>query len=401
MRAYERFLNYVKFDTASDPECSEHPSTKKQLELSKFLAAELKDLGLNEVEVTGAGYVLATLPATAGLEDRPTVGLIAHIDTSPDISGANVNPKIIENYNGGDIELGAGYTLSPNEFPALLKHKGSSLIVTDGTTLLGADDKAGIAEIVAAVEQLIETGAPHGKIRIAFTTDEEVGRGVDCFDVKGFGADYAFTLDGGDLEYYACETFNAASAVIEIKGKNIHPGTAKGKMTNAAMLAMEYDRLLPEKERPEFTAGREGFFHLNSLTGCEENAKLKYIIRDHDREIFELRKQTAQSAADKLNEKYGDGTVTATITDSYYNMYEVLKNYPDIEGKIVAAMKAAGIENPKAEAVRGGTDGARLSFMGLPCPNLPTGGYNYHGRFEYISIEAMDTAVNIILELLK
>ena len=401
MRAYERLLHYVTYDTASDPNCEAHPSSARQLVLSQELARELTELGLADVSVTDAGYVLATLPATAGWENKPVVGLIAHIDTSPDLSGKDVKARIVAPYDGGDVELGHGYVLSSREFPDLKKYEGQSLIVTDGTTLLGADDKAGVAEIMTALEQLLTTGAPHGTLKIAFTTDEEVGRGVDCFDVKAFGADYAYTVDGGDLDYYAIETFNAAAADIRITGRNIHPGSAKGKMINAARIACEFDSLLPAAERPEFTEGREGFFHLQNVEANEEAAHMQYIIRDHDRARFEHRKQQLQTVADLLADKYGRSVVQCRINDSYYNMYEVLKNYPDIEKKIVRAMKAAGIDAPKAEPVRGGTDGARLSFMGLPCPNLPTGGYNFHGRYEYISAEAMDTAVQLLLELVK
>lgn len=399
MRAYERFLNYVKFDTASDPDCMEHPSTKKQKALSSYLADELKALGLVDVCVTKAGYTLGTLPASAGREGDPAIGFIAHIDTSPDISGKDIHARLIKNYDGGDIELCPGCVMSPAVFPHMLDHKGETMIVTDGSTLLGADDKAGIAEIVAALETIITEKRPHAALKIAFTTDEEVGRGVDCFDVPAFGASYAFTLDGGEINRYSCETFNAAAAVIDINGKNIHPGDAKNKMLNACTLAMEFDALLPAGQRPQYTSGREGFYHLNNMTACEEHAKLKYIIRDHDREKFEQKKQLVSDAALFMNRKYGDGTVAAAVTDSYYNMYEILKNYPDIEQKIVKAMRSVGLD-PVSEPVRGGTDGARLSFMGLPCPNLPTGGHNYHGRYEYITVEAMDKAVDIILALI-
>lgn len=399
MKAYERLINYAKFDTTADAECLNHPSTEKQKLLSNHLAKELAEMGLCGVQVTDAGYVLASLPATEGCKERPAIGLIAHIDTSPDISGQGVKPQVFKNYDGGDVAIGHGYVLSPKEFPELASHRGKTLITTDGSTLLGADDKAGIAEIMAALDCIIAEKRPHGELKIAFTTDEEVGRGVDCFDVPAFGAQYAYTVDGGEIDRYSCETFNAAAAVIEIRGKNIHPGSALGKMINAAMVACEYDSMLPQRERPQYTSGREGFFHMNYLRGCEEEAKIKYIIRDHDRACFEERKKKAAAAADQLNLKYGEGTVTATITDSYYNMQEILKDYPQIEAKIIEAMKAAGIENPISEPVRGGTDGSRLSFMGLPCPNLPTGGSNFHGRFEYITAEDMETAVKIILSL--
>ena len=401
MKAYERLIAYAKYDTTADHESMTHPSTEKQRLLADALAGELLELGLKGVEVTKAAYVLAELPATPGCEKLPAIGLIAHIDTCPDISGSGVNPQLFRNYDGRDVSIGNGYLLSATEFPELAEQAGKTLITTDGSTLLGADDKAGIAEIVTALERIIDEKLPHGCLKIAFTTDEEVGRGVDCFDVPAFGADYAYTVDGGDIDKYSCETFNAAAAVIDIKGKNIHPGSALGRMINAAMLACEYDSLLPARERPQFTSGREGFYHMNYLSGCEESAKIKYIIRDHDRAAFEARKQRAAEAAEELNRKYGAGTVTATVTDRYYNMQEILKDFPAIEAKIIEAMKEAGIENPISEPVRGGTDGSRLSFMGLPCPNLPTGGHNFHGRFEYITVEDMDTVVSIILNLVK
>lgn len=399
MRAYERFLNYVKIDTQSDHFSDACPSTEKQHDLQIVLERELAELGLSGIRRTETGYLYATLPATKGFENSEAVGLIAHVDTSPDISGANVNPRIIESYDGGPLVLDRDgkYVLSPDRFPSLLKYIGQSLIVTDGTTLLGADDKAGVAEIITALERIIEQSIPHRELRICFTPDEEVGRGVDGFDADYFGAKHAYTVDGGSLDCYSIETFNAASAAVTVTGENIHPGSAKNKMKNSILYAMEFNSMLPEMERPDCTEGYEGFYHLDNISGDVEKCVMRYIIRDHDAAKLADKKEKMQTVASLLNGKYGEGTVELVIKDSYRNMREVLDGCPQVVERLVNAMKRAGIENPVALPVRGGTDGARLSFMGIPCPNMPTGGQNGHGRYEYISVEAMDKVVDIIL----
>ncbi len=397
----ERFLNYVKFETTSDENSPTCPSTKNQMEFAKRIAAELKEIGLVEVEVDENGYVMATCPANT-TRDLPVIGFIAHMDTSPDMSGKNVNPKIIKNYDGNDIILNeeAGIVLSPSDFPELLENKGLDLITTDGTTLLGADDKAGIAEIITAMEYLIShPELPHGKIRIAFTPDEEIGRGADLFDVKKFGASFAYTLDGGPIGELEYENFNAASAKITIQGRNVHPGSAKGKMVNSALIAMELNSMLPVNERPEYTEKYEGFYHLTNINGTVENTTISYIIRDHSRELFENKKILLQEIVDFLNKKYGD-IITLEVKDSYYNMKEMIEPKMFIVDLAKEAMENVGII-PKIQPIRGGTDGARLSFMGLPCPNIFTGGFNFHGKYEYIPIQSMEKAVETVLEIIR
>jgi len=397
----ERFLNYVKFETTSDENSPTCPSTKNQMEFAKRIAAELKEIGLVEVEVDENGYVMATCPANT-TRDLPVIGFIAHMDTSPDMSGKNVNPKIIKNYDGNDIILNeeAGIVLSPSDFPELLENKGLDLITTDGTTLLGADDKAGIAEIITAMEYLIShPELPHGKIRIAFTPDEEIGRGADLFDVKKFGASFAYTLDGGPIGELEYENFNAASAKITIQGRNVHPGSAKGKMVNSALIAMELNSMLPVNERPEYTEKYEGFYHLTNINGTVENTTISYIIRDHSRELFENKKRLLQEIVDFLNKKYGD-IITLELKDSYYNMKEMIESKMFIVDLAKEAMENIGI-TPKIQPIRGGTDGARLSFMGLPCPNIFTGGFNFHGKYEYIPIQSMEKAVETVLEIIR
>lgn len=402
MKLLERFLKYVSIDTQSDHMSDTYPSTQKQFDLLNLLAGEMTAMGLEEVRVDEYGYATATIPATRGMDDRPVIGFIAHVDTSPDMSGANVRPQVVENYGGGDIALeGAGLILSPREFPELMLYKGHTLITTDGTTLLGADDKAGVAEIMTAAEYLMQhPEVPHGRIRIAFTPDEEIGRGVDHFDVAGFGAQFAYTIDGsaeGELEY---ENFNAAETKITVKGRNIHPGYAKGKMINALHVAGELDAMLPPAERPEHTEGYEGFFHLTSLCGTPDGAAMEYIIRDHSREEFEKRKAIVVQAAGELNRQYGAGTVDITVRDQYYNMREMLEPHPEVIARAERAMREAGI-TPVIKPIRGGTDGARLSYMGLPCPNIFAGGINFHGRYEFASLDVMEKAVRTIVNLAR
>ncbi len=395
----ERFLKYVSYDTQSSEESASFPSTEKQKVLLADLRDEMKMLGLTDVEMDRHGYVMGTIPATPGLENAPVVGFIAHVDTSPDMSGADVKPRIIDEYDGGDIVLNGHLTMRVAEFPELAFFKGHTLIHTDGTTLLGADDKAGVAEIMTAAEYLMtHPEVRHGKIRIGFTPDEEVGRGVDHFDVAAFGADFAYTVDGGmegELEY---ENFNAASAKIEIQGRNVHPGYAKGKMINAIEVACDLQNLLPEAEKPQYTEGYEGFYHCVGLNGTVEKASVSYIIRDHDAEKFEQKKVFMWSAVDLLNKKYGDGVLSLTIRDQYFNMRKMVEPHPQVIDKAVEAMEMAGVK-PLVRPIRGGTDGARLSFMGLPCPNLFTGGMNFHGKFEYCSLTTMRKAQQVILNL--
>ncbi len=395
----ERFLKYVSYDTQSSEESTAFPSTEKQKVLLADLRDEMKMLGLTDVEMDRHGYVMGTIPATPGLENAPVVGFIAHVDTSPDMSGADVKPRIIDEYDGGDIVLNGHLTMRVAEFPELAFFKGHTLIHTDGTTLLGADDKAGVAEIMTAAEYLMtHPEVRHGKIRIGFTPDEEVGRGVDHFDVAAFGADFAYTVDGGmegELEY---ENFNAASAKIEIQGRNVHPGYAKGKMINAIEVACDLQNLLPEAEKPQYTEGYEGFYHCVGLNGTVEKVSVSYIIRDHDAEKFEQKKVFMWSAVDLLNKKYGDGVLSLTIRDQYFNMRKMVEPHPQVIDKAVEAMEMAGVK-PLVRPIRGGTDGARLSFMGLPCPNLFTGGMNFHGKFEYCSLTTMRKAQQVILNL--
>ena len=399
MRAYERFLQYVKVYTTSDEESSTHPTTARQLDLGRMLVAQLKELGLKDARLDEYGYVYATLPATPGCEQAAGLGFIAHMDTAPGTSGENVNPQIHENYDGGDVVLPAtGAVLKPAEFPFLSEMKGQTLITTDGSTLLGADDKAGVAEIMTMVERLIREGRPHGKICIGFTPDEEVGQGADLFDVDGFGAAYAYTVDGDDVGEISYENFNAAAAAVKIHGLSVHPGSAKNTMRNALSLAMEYHAALPAFECPEHTEGREGFFHLCDLQGDVSEAVFHYIIRDHDADRFAVRKAQMQQVADRLNEKYGAGTVELELTDSYRNMLEKIRPHFHLVENARAAIRAVGL-TPVESPIRGGTDGATLSYKGLPCPNLGTGGFDFHGPMECITVEKMDQAVEVLLNL--
>lgn len=399
MELKERFLKYVSYDTQSSEESTTFPSTDKQKVLLEALRDEMQALGLSDVTMDRYGYVMGTIPASEGLESAPVIGFIAHVDTSPDMSGANVRPHLIECYDGGDIPLNGHLTMRVADFPELSFFKGHTLIHTDGTTLLGADDKAGVAEIMTAAEYLMtHPEVRHGKIRIGFTPDEEVGRGVDFFDVEAFGADFAYTVDGGmegELEY---ENFNAASAKIEIQGRNVHPGYAKGKMINAIEVACELQQLLPAAEKPQHTEGYEGFYHCVGLNGTVEKASVSYIIRDHDAERFEQKKRFMWAAVDLLKQKYGGEVLTLALKDQYFNMRKMVEPHPQVIEKALRAMELAGVK-PLVRPIRGGTDGARLSFMGLPCPNLFTGGMNFHGKFEYCSLTTMQRAQQVILNL--
>ena len=395
----ERFLKYISYDTQSSEESTTYPSTDKQKVLLSELRDEMQALGMTEVTMDRYGYVMGTVPATPGCENAPVIGFIAHVDTSPDMSGKDVKPRIVEDYDGGDIVLNGHLTMRVADFPELAFFKGHTLIHPDGTTLLGADDKAGVAEIMTAAEYLLaHPEVKHGKIRIGFTPDEEVGRGVDFFDVAAFGADFAYTVDGGmegELEY---ENFNAASARIDIQGRNVHPGYAKGKMINAIEVACDLQRMLPEAEKPEHTEGYEGFYHCVGLNGTVEKATLSYIIRDHDADRFEQKKVFMWAAVDLLKKKYGDEVLTLTLKDQYFNMRKMVEPHPQVIGKALEAMRMADVK-PLVRPIRGGTDGARLSFMGLPCPNLFTGGMNFHGKFEYCSLTTMRKAQEVILNL--
>ena len=396
MQVQERFLTYVHVHTTSDETTGTSPSTGRQFDLAHLLEKELKTLGLSDVYADDHCYVYANIPATPGMEHLAPIGFIAHMDTSPDCSGENVRPQIIPNYDGGDVVLaGTGDILSPAAFPTLKKLAGMTLITTDGTTLLGADDKAGIAEIVTACEHVLGSGKPHGKICIAFTPDEEIGAGVDHFDLERFGASYAYTVDGGEEGELAFETFNAASAVVDITGLSVHPGSAKDTMVNAALLAMEFNSLLPAGDIPRLTEGYEGFFHLTDMSGSIESARLSYIIRDHDHALFEGRKAMMLHAAKVLNEKYGQEFVRVTLRDSYYNMREKIEPYMFLVENAEKAIQEAGM-TPFIYAVRGGTDGSRLSYMGLPTPNLCTGGFAYHGRFEHVAVESMERCTKMV-----
>ena len=396
----DRFIRYVQIDTQSARDSETYPSTAKQLDLLRLLAEELKQIGMQDVRMDRYGYVTATLRANNG-KASPVVGFLAHVDTSPDASGANVHPRVIEHYDGGEIVLNAkeNIRLSPERFPDLRKYVGQTLVTTDGTTLLGADDKAGVAEIMTAMATLIaHPEIPHGTLKIAFTPDEEVGRGVDYFDVEAFGADFAFTVDGGEMGELEYETFNAASAKVRVHGRNVHPGTAKGIMLNAILIGMEYNDLLPVFERPEFTEGYEGFYHLMGMEGTVEAAKLEYIIRDHSDERFAQKKALMQAAADFLNQRYGEPVVDVEIKDQYYNMRKMIEPHPEIIEVAKAAYTAVGLE-PHIIAVRGGTDGSRLSYMGLPTPNIFAGGHAMHGRYEFVPLVAMEKAVEVILKI--
>ena len=397
MRAYERLLNYVQFDTASNEASETCPSTPGQLELGRSLVEEMRLMGISNARMDENGYVYGEIPANA--EGFPTIGLIAHMDTVDCVPALPMHARIVENYDGGAVQLEGGDVLDPADYPELKNRAGKDLIVTDGRTLLGADDKAGVAEIMTACEQLLSQNLPHGEVRIAFTPDEEIGRGADRFDVKGFGADFAYTVDGDELGGIEYENFNAASAQLTFHGRSVHPGSAKNKLVNAALLAMEFDSLLPPQERPEHTEGYEGFYHLCGVKGETELAESVYIIRDHDRARFEARKKTVARIAAYMNEKYGAGTVECNVQDSYYNMREVVEPRMDIIRRAEAAYRAVGVA-PFEKPIRGGTDGSRLSFMGLPCPNLATGGMNYHGRFECIAVQDMDVMAEMLVKLL-
>ncbi len=398
----DRFIRYVKIDTQSARKSDTFPSTEKQLNLAKLLLAELKELGLDDAKIDSHGYVTATLPGNTGHDENlPVVGFLAHMDTSPDLSGENVQPQFIKDYDGGTVVLNEalGITMSAEEFPALKKYVGETLITTDGTSLLGADNKAGVAAIMAAVETLVKTPSiQHGKIKIGFTPDEEVGHGVDHFDVEKYGADFAYTIDGGEIGEVQFENFNAAGAEITIHGRNVHPGKAKLKMRNALLIGMELNELLPVFERPEFTEKYEGFFHLYEFNGTVEQAAMSYIIRDHDREKFESMKVLLQSAVDFINQKYGDQVLELSIEDQYYNMREQVEKHPEIIQLAVDAVKAVGV-TPIIEPVRGGTDGSRLSYMGLPTPNIFTGGHYFHGKYEFLPVSSLEKSVETIVKL--
>ena len=401
MRVEERLLKYVSYWTTSDEECRQIPSSERQFELGKVLEQELRDLGLEKVTLTDHCYVYGLLPATKGYADKPAVGFISHMDTAPDFSGKDVKPQIIPDYDGNDVLLkGSGTYLKVSDFPTLKTLKDRTLITTDGTTLLGADDKAGVSEIMTAVEQIITEKIPHGDIWIGFTPDEEVGSGADLFDLDYFKAKFAYTVDGDYEGEVAYENFNAASASFEIKGVNVHPGEAKDIMINAALVGCEIASLLPENETPAHTEGREGFYHLTDFSGDIAHAKVNYIVRDHDKATFEKRLDTLRGIEKKMNEKYHADTVKLNIQHSYSNMLEVIEKNEYVVAIAKKAIKNVGLE-PVSRPVRGGTDGARLSFMGLPCPNLGTGGYGFHGPFEHISVEGMDTAVSVIKEIVK
>ncbi|MCB2213884.1 peptidase T [bacterium] len=396
----DRFLRYIKIDTQSARKAASFPSTAKQLKLAKLLVEELQALGLVDAAVDEHGYVTATLPANMET-DAPVVGFLAHMDTSPDFSGEDVKPQFVEDYDGGTLVLNTekGIKMSPDEFPALKKYVGKTLITTDGTTLLGADDKAGVAEIMAAIETLVENpDIPHGTLKIGFTPDEEVGTGVDHFDVEKFGADFAYTVDGGEVGGVEYENFNAAGAEVTIHGRNVHPGKAKLKMRNALLIGMEFNELLPVFERPEFTEDYEGFYHLYEFNGTVEEAQMAYIIRDHDQEKFEAKKRQIQAAADFINQKYGEAIIDVEVEDQYFNMREKVTPHPEIMDIALQAVKAVGL-TPLVEPVRGGTDGSKLSFMGLPTPNLFTGGHYYHGKYEFIPTFAMEKAVETIVTI--
>lgn len=399
MRAYERLLRYAQYDTASDERSETCPSTEKQRVLAEALAAEMREMGMTGVRVDENGYVYGCVPATA--EKRPVIGLIAHMDTVDCVQVAPVRARIVENYDGGAVRLENGDLLDPKVFPDIAKAKGKDLIVTDGNTLLGADDKAGVAEILTACERLLaDRTIPHGKVMVGFTPDEEIGRGADRFDIPGFGADFAYTVDGGAVGSIEYENFNAAAGNVVVHGLSVHPGSAKNKMRNASLVAMEFAAMLPPAETPAHTEGFEGFFHLCSMEGTEELAKLEYIIRDHDRAKFASRKAAFERIGRYLNDKYGEGTVEVDVRDSYSNMREVIEPHMHIIRLAERAYREVGIE-PFSEAIRGGTDGARLSYMGLPCPNLATGGMNCHGRFECVAIQDMDAMVDVLVRLVS
>lgn len=398
----ERFIKYVKIDTKSDRNSDLCPSTEKQLNLARELVKELQELGLEDISLDENGYVMATLPSNID-KNVPNLGFIAHMDTSPDMTGENVNPQIVKNYDGDEIVLNKerNIILSPKDFPELKNYIGQDLITTDGTTLLGADDKAGVAEIMTAIEYLINNPQiKHGTVKIAFTPDEEIGRGADRFDVEKFDADIAYTVDGGEIGELEYENFNAAYAKIKINGRNVHPGTAKNKMINSILIAMEFNAMLPLNEAPQYTEGYEGFYHLHDIKGDVEETTLEYIIRDHDREKFEKKKERIKGIVKYMNDNIKQGTLELEIEDQYYNMKEKIEPFMYIVEIAERAMKEVGVK-PIITPIRGGTDGARLSYMGLPCPNLFTGGHNYHGKFEYIPIESMKKSVEVILKIVE
>ncbi len=401
MKAYERFLEYVAVWTTSDENSDTVPSAARELDLARILVEEMKGLGIEDARVDDKGYVYGSVPATPGCEDKAALGLIAHMDTAMDASGRDIKPQIIKNYDGGDVVLGtSGNVLSATEFPHLAGLKGRTLITTDGTTLLGADDKAGIAEILTAVAEIMKEGLPHGKICIGFTPDEEIGRGSNHFDVEGFGADFAYTLDGdaeGEIQY---ENFNASTGIVTCHGVSVHTGSAKDIMVNSQTIATEFHQMLPANERPETTEGYEGFYHLASMSGNVTTTNMKYLIRDFDSENFNKRAELMQKNAEILNEKYGEGSVEVTVTEYYRNMKEQIEPCMELVDMALAAIRNVGIE-PIVEPIRGGTDGARLSFKGLPCPNLGTGGHAFHGVFEHITVEGMDLGVKIVKDIIR
>ena len=401
MKAYERLLKYVAIDTPSNPESGLAPSSECQFHLAKLLVEELKELGVENARMDEKCYVYASIPATEGYENAKRLGFIAHMDTAPDFNGYGVKPQIIENYDGQDVKLGeSGRVLKVKDFPELANFKGRMLITTDGTSLLGSDDKSGIAEILTMVERIFAENIPHGKICIGFTPDEEIGAGADHFDVEAFGADIAYTMDGGmegEIEY---ENFNAAGAKVIFHGNNVHPGSAKDIMVNAQLVAMEFNAMLPADAVPAKTEGYEGFFHLTDMSGSVEQAVLEYIIRDHDKEKFEAKKALMEQVTEKLNVKYGEGAVELQMKDQYYNMKEMVEPHMYLIDYAKEAAKEVGL-NPKVVAIRGGTDGARLSFMGLPCPNLGTGGFGFHGPYEHVTAEGMEFCVQMMLKIVE
>jgi tripeptide aminopeptidase len=398
----DRFLQYVAIDTQSDDTSTTFPSTVKQFEMLNLLHDQLNAFGLTDVSIDSNGYVMGTLPSNT-TKKVPVIGFVSHVDTAPDMSGANVKPRLIENYDGNDVVLNAEkkIVLSPVDFPEMKEYLGQTLIVTDGTTLLGADDKAGVTEIMSAIEYLVNhPDIEHGTLKVGFTPDEEVGRGVDFFDVKKFGADFAYTMDGGGVGELEYENFNAAGAKVIIQGRNIHPGYAKNKMKNAILMAMEFNALLPVNERPEFTQDYEGFYHLIKTEGSVENAFIQYIIRDHDRTKFELKKQFFKDCVGFMNKRYGEGSFTLEMKDQYYNMREMVEPVYHVVATAQEAMEQLGIV-PKVVPIRGGTDGARLSYMGLPCPNIFAGGHNFHGKMEYVPLESIVKATEVILKIVE
>lgn len=401
MEVSERFLNYIRTESQSDEKSGTHPSTGGQLKMAELMVQELKKAGAVDAFMDEKGYVYAHLQATRGMETKPVIGLIAHMDTAPSFSGRNINPSIIEKYDGGDILLNRdrNIVLSPSEYADLLKYVGQTLIVTDGTTLLGADDKAGLAEIITAIEYIVQNNIPHPGIAVGFTPDEEIGEGTDYFDISLLGADYAYTVDGGELGELQYENFNAASAVVTVNGNCIHPGEGKNRMKNSILIAMEFNAMLPAWETPAHTEGYEGFFHLTEIGGNEEKTVLHYIVRDHSMRIFEERKAEMRRIEAYLNEKYGASTIELELKDSYYNMAEKVRPHMEIIDRAKAAFEKNGV-TPLINAIRGGTDGARLSFMGLVCPNLSAGGHNFHGKYEYVPVESMETMVRVLVTLL-